>query len=425
MHDSGLRTEHFLLGRFAVATLLNMPKLGQTMEEGTVLTWLKRQGERVTPGEPLVQIETDKVVCDIEASQPGLLHTILAREGEKIPVGKAIAVIAAEGELVNVVALLGTLQPSPARMNATPVQEQMGSTPSPSYQGGATATPPAPKDIRISPAARKLAREHNIPLETLQGTGPGGRIVVEDVERALAGQMTAAPQERVLRTIPLVGIRGTIAQRLAQSWAQVAHVTEVMEVDMTEAVALRRRRLAAWEREFGVRVSLNDFLTFAVSRTLRAFPDLNARLDGQEIKVLEDIHLGVAVATPEGLIVPVMRHADQRSLWEIAGQSIQLAEKAHARKLSLDEVSGGTFTITNLGTYGIEIFTPIVNYPQCAILGVGRVAERPVVMPGRIEARSIMYLSLSFDHRIIDGAPAAMFLQELKERLERLSDFPV
>jgi pyruvate dehydrogenase E2 component (dihydrolipoamide acetyltransferase) len=397
-----------------VATLINMPKLGQTMEEGTVLTWLKRQGERVTAGEPLVQIETDKVVCDIEASQPGLLHTILAREGEKIPVGKAIAVIAAEGELVNVVALLGTLQPSPARMNATPVEEQMGSTPSPSYQGGATATPPAPKDIRISPAARKLAREHNIPLETLQGTGPGGRIVVEDVEHALAGQTTAAPQER-----------GTIAQRLAQSWAQVAHVTEVMEVDMTEAVALRRRRLAAWEREFGVRVSLNDFLTFAVSHTLRAFPDLNARLDGQEIKVLEDIHLGVAVATPEGLIVPVIRHADQCSLWEIAGQSTQLAEKAHARKLSLDEVSGGTFTITNLGTYGIEIFTPIVNYPQCAILGVGRVAERPVVMPGRIEARSIMYLSLSFDHRIIDGAPAAMFLQELKERLERLRDFPV
>ena len=404
-----------------MATLLNMPKLGQTMEEGTVLTWLKRPGERVTQGEPLVQIETDKVVCDIEASQSGLLHTTLAREGEKIPVGQAIAVIAAEGEAVDVEALLGTRQPSPVSTNATPFRERMAPTLSPS----ATAAPAAPRDIRISPAARKLAREHNIPLESLQGSGPGGRIVVEDVERALAAETTAAPQERVVRTIPLVGIRATVAQRMAQSWAQVAHVTEVMEVDMTEAVALRRRRLAAWEREFGVRVSLNDFLTFAVSRSLREFPDLNARLEGQEIKVLEDIHLGVAVATPEGLIVPVIRHADQRSLWEIAQQSAHLAERAHARKLTLDEVSAGTFTITNLGTYGIEIFTPIVNYPQCAILGVGRVAERPVVMPGRIEARPMMYLSLSFDHRIIDGAPAAMFLQKLKERLEHLGDFPI
>jgi pyruvate dehydrogenase E2 component (dihydrolipoamide acetyltransferase) len=301
----------------------------------------------------------------------------------------------------------------------------MAPTLSPSRQASGTAAPPAPRDIRISPAARKLAREHNIPLESLQGTGPGGRIVVEDVERALAAETTTAPQGRVVRTIPLVGIRATIAQRMAQSWAQVAHVTEIMEVDMTEAVALRRRRLAAWEREFGVRVSLNDFLTFAVSRSLREFPDLNARLEEQQIKVFEDIHLGVAVATPEGLIVPVIRHADQRSLWDIAQQSAHLAERAHARKLTLDEVSGGTFTITNLGTYGIEIFTPIVNYPQCAILGVGRVAERPVVMPGRIEARPLMYLSLSFDHRIIDGAPAAMFLQKLKERLEHLGDFPI
>jgi pyruvate dehydrogenase E2 component (dihydrolipoamide acetyltransferase) len=228
----------------------------------------------------------------------------------------------------------------------------------------------------------------------------------------------------VLRTIPLTGIRGTIAERMARSWTQVARVTEVMEVDMTEAVALRRRQLGGWERAHGVRVSLNDFLTFAVSRTLREFPDLNARLEEREIKVLEDIHLGVAMAIPEGLIVPVIRHADQRSLWEIAQESARLAAQAHERKLTLDDVSGGTFTITNLGTYGIEIFTPIVNYPQCAILGVGRVAERPVVAPGRLEVRSLMYLSLSFDHRVIDGAPAAVFLQQLKERLETLRDFP-
>jgi pyruvate dehydrogenase E2 component (dihydrolipoamide acetyltransferase) len=235
----------------------------------------------------------------------------------------------------------------------------------------------------------------------------------------------AAPQEHVLRTIPLTGLRGTIAQRMAQSWAHVARVTEVIEVDMSDVVAWRRRRLAVWEREYGVRISLTDVIAFAVAQTLRDWPDLNARLENLEIKVLADIHLGIAVATGNGLIVPVIRHADQLPLWELARQSARLAEKAQERKLTLDEVSGGTFTITNLGTYGIEIFTPMVNYPQCAILGVGRVAERPVVLPGRIEARSLMYLSLSFDHRITDGAPAAIFLQRLKERLETLSDFPL
>jgi pyruvate dehydrogenase E2 component (dihydrolipoamide acetyltransferase) len=285
--------------------------------------------------------------------------------------------------------------------------------------------PPTPRDIRISPAARKLAREHGLALEHLQGTGPAGRIVVEDVERALATPPAAAAPERVLRTIPLTGVRGTIASRMAQSWAQVAHVTEVIEVDMSAAMALRRQRVATWEREHGVRVSVADFVTFAVARTLRDLPDLNARLEGQEIHVLDDIHVGIAVATPAGLIVPVIRHADRLSLWQIALHGANLADKTRERRLALDEVLGGTFTITNLGTYGIEIFTPIVNYPQCAILGVGRVAERPVVVPGRIEARPMMYLSLSFDHRLVDGAPAAMFLQRLKERLETLSDFPV
>lgn len=399
-----------------MATLIKMPQLGQTMEEGTIISWLKGEGEGVRQGEPLVQIETDKVVCDIEASQSGLLHAILAREGEKVPVGGAIAVIAAEGEAVDLTALLGVAQAAAASPASPPERGR----------GAPTAEAPRPpQEIRVSPAARKLAREHGLDLASLHGTGPGGRIVVEDVERALAARQPAGPEERVLRTIPLTGVRGTIAQRMAQSWAQVARVTEVIEVDMSEAVAWRRPRLAVWEREYGVRVSLADFVAFAVARTLREFPDLNARLEGQEIKVLQDIHLGIAVATRDGLIVPVIRHADRLSLWDIARRSSQLAAKAQERKLALEDVLGGTFTITNLGTYGIEIFTPMVNYPQCAILGVGRVAERPVVMPGRLEARSLMYLSLSFDHRIIDGAPAAMFLQRLKERLETLHDFPV
>jgi pyruvate dehydrogenase E2 component (dihydrolipoamide acetyltransferase) len=407
-----------------VATLIKMPQLGQTMEEGTILSWLKREGEGVTQGEPLVQIETDKVVCDIEASQSGLLHTILAREGEKVPVGNAIAVIAAAGETVHLTALLGASQAAEVGPPSAVERRQAPPALDVARQGGTVAPAPAPQEIRISPAARKLARDRGIALETLRGTGPGGRIVVEDVERALAAQQPSAPPERLLRTVPLTGLRGTIAQRMAQSWAQVARVTEVIEVDMSDAVMWRRRRLAMWEHEHGVHITLGDVIAFAVARTLRDFPDLNARLEGQEIKVLADIHLGIAVATHDGLIVPVIRHADQLPLWELARQSAHLAGKTQERKLTLDEVSGGTFTITNLGTYGIEIFTPMVNYPQCAILGVGRVAERPVVMPGRIEARSMMYLSLSFDHRLIDGAPAAMFLQKLKERLETLSDFP-
>jgi pyruvate dehydrogenase E2 component (dihydrolipoamide acetyltransferase) len=401
-----------------VATLVHMPQLGQTMEEGTIITWLKREGEQVSRGEALAQIETDKVVCDLEAVQTGRLHTIIAPAGAKVPVGQAIAVLAAEGEAINLASLLGTPQAATAAVTDLAPRTAMNATSSPPR----TLTS---QEIRISPAARKLAREHGLALESLQGSGPGGRIVVEDVERAVATPpTTAAAPEHVLRTIPLTGIRGTIAQRMAQSWAQVAHVTEVMDVDMTEMVTLRRRRLAMWEREHGVRVSLNDVLIFAVARTLREFPDLNARLEGQEIKVLGDIHVGLAVATSEGLIVPVIRHADQHTLWDIARDSALLADKAQQRTLTLADVSGGTFTITNLGTYGVEIFTPIVNYPQCAILGVGRVAERPVVLPGRIEARSMMYLSLSFDHRLIDGAPAAMFLQHLKDRLETLRDFP-
>src|SRR5262245_38222133 len=224
-----------------------MPKLGQTMEEGTVLNWLKRPGERVTRGEPLVQSETDQVVCDVESLQSGLLHTILAHEGEKIPVGNAIAVIAAEGETVHVAALLGT-PPAAAGTPAATAHAQLASVPSATPQMSATVSSITPPEIRISPAARKLAREHSIPLERLQGTGPGGRIVVEDVERAIAAPTPAATPERVRRTIPLTGIRGTIAQRMTQSWAQVAHVTEVMEIDMTEVIALRRRRLPAWER---------------------------------------------------------------------------------------------------------------------------------------------------------------------------------
>lgn len=408
-----------------MATLIKMPQLGQTMEEGTIITWLKREGEGVTQGEPLVQIETDKVVCDIEASQSGLLHSILAREGEKVAVGNAIAVIAAAGETVHLTALLGPAQAAEVSPSSSMVRSQGTPAPNAAWQQDTIAGPAAAREVRISPAARKLAREHDIAPETLQGTGPGGRIVVEDVERAIAAQKVAPPQERVLRTIPLTGLRGTIAQRMAQSWAHVARVTEVIEVDMSDVVAWRRRRLATWEREYGVHISLTDVIAFAVAQTLRDSPDLNARLENQEIKVLADIHLGIAVAAGNGLIVPVIRHADQLPLWELARQSARLAEKAQERKLTLDEVSGGTFTITNLGTYGIEIFTPMVNYPQCAILGVGRVAERPVVLPGRIEARSLMYLSLSFDHRITDGAPAAMFLQRLKERLETLSDFPL
>lgn len=405
-----------------MATEIIMPKLGLTMEEGTVLKWLKHEGDPIEKGESVLQIQTDKVEYEVEAPTEGVLRMTLAEEGQVIPCGEVVAVIGAADEEIDLQKVKAEAKAAPA---APPREEPKREEP-PRVEAPPAVAPPTGERVKISPAARKLAQEMGVDISRVRGTGPGGRIVKEDIMAAArpeAAPAEAVPAEApppgaVLESIPLKGVRAVIARRMGQSWHEVARVTEVVEADVTDLQSLREANKEAWESEFGLKVSMNDLILFYTARAIKQFPRVNARLEGEEIQVLSDINLGVAVDTEAGLIVPVIRNADGKSIEQIAREAHALAEKAQKGTLSLEELEGGTFTVTNLGGLGIEVFTPIVNFPQCAILGVGRAALRPAVVDGEIKVRNLMYLSLSFDHRVIDGAPAAQFLKILKGVLE-------
>jgi pyruvate dehydrogenase E2 component (dihydrolipoamide acetyltransferase) len=279
--------------------------------------------------------------------------------------------------------------------------------------------------IKISPVAKKLAQEHGLDIASLAGTGPEGRIVREDVERAIAAKRQALSAERraeqpeISETIPLAGIRKVIFDRMGQSWREAARVTLFADADMTELVTLRQARLADWERQFGIKPSYSDLIHLAVARALREEPRINCRLDGQAVRIRKEINLAFAVDLGEGLLAAVIRGADKKSLGDLAKAARNLADRARAGRLAPDDMADGTFTVTNLGTVGVESFTPIINPPQAGILGIGKIMEKPVVFSGSIHIRSMMTLSLVFDHRLIDGAPAARFLAKVKELLEQ------
>jgi len=260
--------------------------------------------------------------------------------------------------------------------------------------------------VLASPAAKRLAREYGIDLSKVKGSGPEGRIVEADVRRYLEEEM--APKPRIREVIPLTGIRKTTAERVSLSARTAPHSTIPMEVDMSNAVKLRE--------EMGV--SYTDILVKAVAKASEEHPSLNSTLEREQIKIYEDINIGVAVATEKGLVVPVIRDANKKSLTQIASALKELVVRAREGKLAKEDLTGGTFTITNLGMYGVEVFIPIINPPEAAILGVGKVTEKPVIVNNQIKVKPVMYLSLSFDHRIIDGAPAAKFLQKVKQILE-------
>ncbi|MCX5735008.1 MAG: dihydrolipoamide acetyltransferase family protein [candidate division NC10 bacterium] len=285
--------------------------------------------------------------------------------------------------------------------------------------------------VKISPVAKKLAQEHGIDVATLVGTGPEGRIVREDVERAIAAESReprAASREpraesreakqAIPESIPLTGIRKVIFDRMGQSWREAARVTLFADADMTEMVRLREAKGAEWERRFGIKVSYSDLIHMAVARALREEPRINCRLDGQAVRVRKEVNLSVAVDLGEGLVVVVIKDADRKSLGDLAKAARDLAERARAGKLSPDDMADGTFTVTNLGGLGVEAFTPIINQPQAGILGIGKIMEKPVVLGGGIHIRSMLTLSLVFDHRLLDGAPAAKFLAKVKALLE-------
>jgi len=380
-----------------MAIKVGMPNLGHTMEEGTVVNWLKQPGEAVTRGEPLAEVESDKVVFTIEAPATGLLLRVLVAAEGVAKVGQALGYIGAAGERVPE----AETTPTPTATSAVAVAVQPP-TPTAPPIGRLSA-----ERARISPLARRLAQEHGLDPEQLTGTGPRGSVTQEDVLAAVAAA-TAAPALPIAERRPLRAMRRTIAQRMTQSWQQAPHVTEMMEVDMAAADQYRAAQGLAY----------TDLIVAAAARALVEHPHLNAALVDDAVEIYAVVNIGLAVALEDGLVTPVLRDAAHHSLAEINQLRRALVEKATKGQLGLDDLAGGTFTITNLGAEGVRYFTPILNPPQAAILGVGSIAPRAVVIAGGLQARPTLDLSLTFDHRVVDGLPAARFLARIKALLE-------
>jgi len=368
-----------------MVTKIVMPRLSLTMKEGTVGKWYKKEGDSVEKDEPIVEVVSEKAAYDLEAPASGVLRKILVQEGVDVSVNTVIAVITTPDE---------AFSETEALAEAPQAAEVEGE-----------------KRVLASPAAKRLARERGIDLSTVKGSGPEGRIAEEDVRRLIEEIGGTLP--KVKQIIPLSGFRKTSAERLSMSFKTAPHSTIMMEIDVFRAAEVHKK----------TQVSYTTIIVKAVAEALAELPLINSRLKGENIEVVEDVNVGVAVATENGLIVPIIHNSNRRSLKEIDTALGDLMEKARRGKLSRGELTGGTFTITNLGMYGVDFFTPIINPPEAAILGVGRIAEKAMVVGGKIEIRPIVTLSLSYDHRIIDGAPAAEFLQIVKKKIEDISGF--
>jgi pyruvate dehydrogenase E2 component (dihydrolipoamide acetyltransferase) len=409
-----------------MAIYVAIPKLGMSMTEATVSVWRAAEGDRVETGDVVLEIETDKTQWEVESTGAGFLH-ILVEEDVTVPVGRVVGLLAETTEE------LTALQQEPPREVFTTVSEPPESSGAATLEPAVAPTAQQPADrssrVRVSPVARKLAEEHGLDLSVLQGTGPDGRVVREDVERALAaGQQStrpAAPAEtrKLKASLPLKGMRRRIAQHMHDSLSVAAQLSYMGEIEMTEVVRLREA-LVERREEGSPRVTFTDILVAAIARTLKDNPIINSTVREDDIAVWEDINIGVAVALEGGieggLIVPVVRDANRKSVLEISSEVASLVEKARAGKLLPDDVSGGTFTLTNLGAVGggYLFATPIINQPQTAILGTGSISDRAVVRDGQVVVRPIMTYSLTTDHRAIDGAPAARFIDGLTKLLQ-------
>lgn len=416
-----------------MATPLPMPKLGLTMEEGTILKWRKGEGEAVEKGEIILDIQTDKVEYEVESPDGGLLLKTLAGEGDVVPCGTDIAVIGEEGE--NISGFGSAPAKAPVETESEAAEALPTPPPAPSKTAPAPAAPVAAQPARTgrifaSPAARRVARELGIDFRTLKGSGPGGRIVQADVRAAAASGIPAAVTAAasgpaaVAGSTPLAGMRKIIADRMLSSWSQVPRITMQAEVDLTNLLAVREASRRAWENDLGVKVSINDLILFYTARAVRRCPAVNVRLTENALEQMQDVNIGVAVAVEQGLMVPVIRGADQKSIDAISRESRALAEAARAGALGLDALEGGTFTVSNLGAYGVDHFSAIINHPESAILSVGAARERAVVRNGEVVARTTAFVGINADHRVVDGAPAAEFLSTLKEMLEHPKVMP-
>ena len=457
---------------------IKMPKLGLTMEEGTLVDWLKAEGEAIEQGEPLFVLETDKIAHEAESPESGTLGQILVKAGDTVPTGTVVGLLLLAGEQatappdrppdavesqpvtlpkvkatpvarrlaeeagLDLAAIQGTgpggrvttkdveraqaLVAADAPGESAPIEEQPIAPAPPPDEPSPVASGP-----KASPKARRLAKEAGLDLSGVKGTGKGGRVMRIDVERALeersaepAGARAAVPAapsvpEDAGKIIPLAGVRGVIARRMSESARTTAAVTTTTRADATELVRLREALREEWQGSTGLTPSYNDLLVVILAKALVEFPNMNAHLIGEEIHQIEQINIGLAVDTERGLVVPVLRGARGMPLNDVTRSSRDLVARAREGKLLPDDLSGGTFTLSNMGIFDVDASTPIINLPECAILGVGRIAPRPAVVKGELCARQTVTLSLTYDHRVIDGAPAARFLERVKHLVEQ------
>ena len=402
-------------------TKVIMPQMGESIFEGTITKWLKRPGDKIHRDEPLFEMSTDKVDSEIPSPASGTLHEILVQEGQTVQIN-------------TVVALIGDGPAKPAEASKeTPGPDKAGT--SVGAAPASTATPPAATDsdrARSSPLVRRIAREQGVDLNVLSGKGTGisGRITKSDIlsyiarggssETAKAGKATEPNPLKFssdVERVPLSAIRKSIAERMLMSQNTSAHVTTIFEVDVTRILQTRERLKSEFEQA-GIHLTVTPFFVHAAVKALRKFPVVNSSLDGDTVVYKRAVNIGIAVNIEAGLIVPVIKNADEKSLQGLAHAIADLGDRARSKKLTPDDVKDSTFTITNPGQYGSLTATPIINQPNVAILGMGGIKKRPVVIDDAVAIRSIIYLALSFDHRVIDGATADQFMAEIQKELE-------
>ena len=432
-----------------MATNVLLPQWGMNMEDGTLTRWLVNEGDEIAEGQPLVEVETAKINSELESPASGVVSHIMAAEGSLVKVGELVAVIGEPGE--NPPRPEPKAAPSPAgarrrqrqrdarptgaaasqvtpvarrlaRDNGIDLDEVNGTGPrgritEQDVRDAIEARQSRPR-VQAPPRARMLARQEDIDLSDVAGSGPNGRITVADVERAIAERDAgAARADAVGEVVPLTGLRKIIADRMTMSVSTMAQVTLTTEADVTDLLNLREYLVSEW-RPHRMRPMDQDLIIAAVAGALKAHPRLNAHLVDGNVLLLKEVNIGVAVAVPDGLVVPVLRGADSLDLLGIARQIRMLADKTRKNALGVDDMTGAGFTVTALSNYDIDVFTPIIDPPQVAILGLGRAIEKPVVVDGEIVVRSMMHLSVTFDHRALDGVPVAEFIRTLKASLE-------
>ena len=434
-----------------MAIEIKVPPLGESLVDAVVGQWLKSEGDSVSRGETLLELETDKVNLEVTAEDDGVLGSIARQEGDTVTVGEVLGMIeAGEGQTL---AANPESAPDPAAVDAATSSESTepaspppaSPAPAPVQATAAPAAPVADDGGRAAPAVKRMAEEHGIDLAAVKGSGPGGRITRDDLfahlatsspKPAAAPAPAAAPQAAPTpaaqpatapvatgdpsreERVRLSRRRQTIATRLVEAQQTAAMLTTFNEVDLTKVMEIRSRRKDAFKEKHGVNLGFMSFFTKAAVGALKAFPEVNAELQGNELVLKKYYDIGIAVGLEEGLVVPVVRDADRKSFAEIEQDIVKLATKARENKLSLDELQGGTFTITNGGVYGSLLSTPILNTPQVGILGMHTIQQRPVAVNGEVVIRPMMYLALSYDHRVVDGREAVQFLVTIKNLLE-------